>query len=741
MSSSKSEVNLDEMWRDLKKGIEMIYANDISKSDYFRLYTLVYDFCTSTTYGSTPSNNHLHKKLTMFFRDYLHNVFEKYEDFIDEPLLMHYMQLWQDFRFSSKVLSGVCAYLNRHWVRREREKSRVDVLEVYHLALVSWKDYLLEPLKRRMSSAVLKLIERERNGETVNTRLISIALNSYIEMGINCADPYSDHPSLYLYKEAFETTFLSETELFYASESACIIRKNPVSEFMKKIEVWFQEEQRRAQLYLHESTLDALVRILENVVITKYMETFHSEFKTLLTYSKTDDLKRMYQLLNRVQGGLDILKQQFEDYVTCQGLRAIEKYNESDVNDPKSYINAILEIHQRYNSIVITAFESEAGFATSLDKACGKFINKNSVTESSGSPSKSAELLAKYCDILLKKKPSDAEEMEVVDNLNQAMIIFKYIEEKDIFQSFYSKMLAKRLVQQVSVSGNDDAETIMISKLREACGFEYTAKLQRMFQDVCVSRDLNENFKNARGPGADVDFSINVISSSSWPFNQSLTFSLPQELEQSVQQFTTFYCTRYSGRKLTWLHGMSRGELVSKCFDKPYTFQASTFQMAVLLQFNSADALTFNQLEESTGIRSDILLQVLQALVSKLRVLKSTDDSSIVTMSSSVSLFMGYKNKKLKVNINVPIKSEVKSEQETVHRHVEEDRKLLIQAAIVRIAKIRKIVKHHILLSEVLNQLSSRFKPKIPIIKKCIDILIEKEYLKRVEKDSYCYVA
>lgn len=63
------------------------------------------------------------------------------------------------------------------------------------------------------------------------------------------------------------------------------------------------------------------------------------------------------------------------------------------------------------------------------------------------------------------------------------MIVFKYIEDKDVFQKFYSKMLAKRLVQHMSAS--DDAEASMISKLKQACGFEYTSKLQRMFQVGC----------------------------------------------------------------------------------------------------------------------------------------------------------------------------------------------------------------------------------------------------------------
>jgi cullin 1 len=73
------------------------------------------------------------------------------------------------------------------------------------------------------------------------------------------------------------------------------------------------------------------------------------------------------------------------------------------------------------------------------------------------------------------------------------MIVFKYIEDKDVYQKFYSKMLAKRLVGQLSAS--DDAEASMISKLKHACGYEYTSKLQRMIQDVGLSKDLNDAFR------------------------------------------------------------------------------------------------------------------------------------------------------------------------------------------------------------------------------------------------------
>lgn len=43
-------------------------------------------------------------------------------------------------------------------------------------------------------------------------------------------------------------------------------------------------------------------------------------------------------------------------------------------------------------------------------------------------------------------------------------VVFNYVEDKDVFQKFYGKMLAKRLVGQFSAS--DDYEELMISKLK-----------------------------------------------------------------------------------------------------------------------------------------------------------------------------------------------------------------------------------------------------------------------------------
>ena len=73
--------------------------------------------------------------------------------------------------------------------------------------------------------------------------------------------------------------------------------------------------------------------------------------------------------MSRIPDGLGELKNLLEIHITSLGLAAIEKLGNSALNDPKIYVNTILEVHRKHNALVLTAFDNNAGFVASLDKA------------------------------------------------------------------------------------------------------------------------------------------------------------------------------------------------------------------------------------------------------------------------------------------------------------------------------------------------------------------------------------
>ena len=580
------------------------------------------------------------------------------------------------------------------------DEGKKTIYDVYTLHLVRWKSDLFAALEKQVMSSVLRMVEKQRNGETIEQAQIKSIVDSFVSLGLDESD--STKSNLEVYRYHFEKPFLEATTVYYQEESKRFVAENSVVEYMKKAETRLGEEEDRVGLYLHADILGPLKRVCEQVLIAEHSALLRDEFQILLDSERQEDLARMYGLLERIPDGLEPLRTKFEAHVRKAGLAAIDKVaTDGEAMEPKTYVDALLSVHTQYHKLVTEAFAGDAEFVRSLDNACREFVNRNKVCKSS--TSKSPELLAKYTDALLKKSTKSAEEADLENTLSQIvrliaapsdtlliqaqMIIFRYIEDKDVFQKFYSRMLARRLVHTSSAS--DDAETSMISKLKEACGFEFTNKLQRMFQDIQVSKDLNSNYKSWLTQHSDsekfnkaVDTYFNILSTGFWPlFPPATPFIPPPTLVKTYELFQKFYIEKHNGRRLTWLWNLCKGDVKAnycKGAKTPYIFQVSTFQIAILLLFNEKDTLSYSDIRDATSLNEESLDPSLAIFV-KAKVLTVSPDSSKYGPDTKFSLNFDFKNKKLRVNLNMVVKSEAKAEVEDTHKTIEEDRKLLMQ--------------------------------------------------------------
>jgi cullin 1 len=231
----------------------------------------------------------------------------------------------------------------------------------------------------------------------------------------------------------------------------------------------------------------------------------------------------------------------------------------------------------------------------------------------------------------------------------------------------------------------------MIAKLKDASGFEYTNKLQRMFQDMQTSKDLNTAYELWRAQNIDgedrkdeVDANYQILGTGFWPLQAPTTrFAPPEVIVKTYERFSTFYSNKHGGRKLTWLWHLCKGEIRAnyvKLNKVPYTFMVSTYQMAILLMFNEKDVVTYDEMVSLTSLSRDTLDPSIGIML-KAKVLIASPEGGAPQLGTSYSLNHGFRNKKVKVNLNIAIKAEQKQEAEDTHKTIEEDRKMLMQVS------------------------------------------------------------
>jgi cullin-4 len=399
-----------------------------------------------------------------------------------------------------------------------------------------------------------------------------------------------------------------------------------------------------------------------------------------------------------------------------------------------------------------------------------------------------AELLAKFVDLRFKDVKSTVAsgtagvESSHTNDLEpfqlEVLELFRHVHSKDIFEAFYRRDLAKRLMLNKSTS--IDAERSFVSKLKAECGAGYTSKMEGMFKDIDLSKDVMNMYQSysvgnralLSDGNSSVDMEVQVLTTGYWPmYPQSASIILPTSLKKHKDHFESYYNNKYQGRRLAWQHSLGSC-IVRANFPKVGMRElvVSLPQALVLLCFNDEptakpSGLTITDIMNMTGLddRSDTERVLLSLSLGRdgTRVLTKIDVDSDENLASSPAskaakmkrvrrtvsdqdIFVfnaSFSSNQHRIKItNIQVK-ETSEEREKTHEAVSQDRLYLIDAAIVRIMKARKSMDHRTLVGEVMTQI--KFPAISADIKKRIESLIEREYLERLEDDhaQYKYLA
>ncbi len=316
----------------------------------------------------------------------------------DEALLRYYAAEWLRYTTGANYINRLFTYLNRHWVKRERDEGRKAVYPVYtvnHLItlvkqakttdcdssslLCNGKtiySFLYQNKQTKLASAILRLIEDQRNGDVIDHSLVKKVVDSFVSLGLDDTD--TNKACLDVYKDHFEIPFIEATEKYYKQESESFLASNSISDYLKKAEGSSTEEEDRVERYLNTQTRKPLISKCEHVLIREHADLMWESFQGLLDFDKDEDLQRMYSLLSRIPEGLEPLRKKFEEHVKKAGLAAVSKLvgeagETTDTLDPKHTWTRYLRFTKRNSETVSRSFRGEAGFVASLDKACREF--------------------------------------------------------------------------------------------------------------------------------------------------------------------------------------------------------------------------------------------------------------------------------------------------------------------------------------------------------------------------------
>lgn len=448
--------------------LNLLKQEPVTQSEWQHLFFGVHVVCLWDEKGPSKIYECLLEDILAFIKQAQMRVLAQREE---QALLKAYIIEWRKFFTQSSYLPLPFKQLetalqgkstsSNHNSNNSQKKTTNDESIVKKLMLDSWNHSIFMDIKGRLQDSAMKLVHAERNGDAFDSQLVIGVRESYVNLCSNTED------KLKIYRDNFEKAYLDATKEFYSLKASEQLQQNGVQIFMKYADTKLREEEARAKRYLESSSFLALAKCCVSVLIEDHLATLLSECPALINAGETERLHLMFRLLDRVPviEGVDVgigpMLKNLEKHIVETGLDDMKAAADVITQDSEKYVERLLELFRRFSTLVKDAFNDDPRFLTARDKAFQQVVNDTTVfklelpiaptargTKVTTPESKCPELLANYCDMLLRKTPLSKKltSDQIEHRLKDVLLVLKYVNNKDVFMRYHKAHLTRRYI-------------------------------------------------------------------------------------------------------------------------------------------------------------------------------------------------------------------------------------------------------------------------------------------------------
>ncbi|EER01598.1 conserved hypothetical protein, partial [Perkinsus marinus ATCC 50983] len=390
----------------------------------------------------------------------------------DEDLLARLKVEWEDHKMTMGMIRDILMYMDRNYVRQHPEQC----VPVYDMGLRLFRDTVIghARVRDRAIGQILAELRRELHGETItDPHLIKTVLSMLVELSsiqtlpsqrsvpetgyradqsLQATSPsISDmRPVIYVegpspmqsandYYSWFEINYLALIRDFYTREANDYIDRHTVGEYLEKAHSRLRQEKRRVETYMDRNQTMPKVEVLDSVWLGRHYKSLiqqeSSGCKVMFAQARVSELRLMYSLFSRIPDALSDIATVMQQSISTAIADLI--VDETTVNAPVSFVEKLLSLRERFERIVSQAFRGSLEFSNHMKMAFENSLNNDP---------KCAHYLSLYLDELLRKKLRDMTDADFHSNVDQVISVFRYLIDKDVFESYYRSSLCRRLL-------------------------------------------------------------------------------------------------------------------------------------------------------------------------------------------------------------------------------------------------------------------------------------------------------